>query len=648
MRPGSRVSLRAKIVLILAAIVAVYAAVDHVVQRTLVFKSFVQLEEQAARADLKRVLSAIDGERDHLARTCKAAASSEETYRFAAEGNAHALETSILPQAFRGDDLSLLFVCDPRGRVVWGGARDLRRPGKPEIALRDFPARQLSPVHPLMPAPGRPRASGLLLTEIGPMLVASEPITGSDAEAEPRGVLILGKPLDAPLVERLARQSGVPFAVWPIDSSSLPPDLEAVRDEVAAAATLTPELQVPVLRPVDEERLAAFGGISDVRDQPILLTRAEVSRDITGSGARAVRYALTSTIAAGVLLLLVLLNLLQRAVLTPIGALTRHATEISSSEDFTRRIGSDRTDEIGVLAREFDGLIGRIEQSRADLVKAARAAGMSEIATGVLHNVGNVLNSVNVSANLVAERVRGSASNDLAKVVKVLEPHADDLPGFLARDPKGRALLPLLKSIAGELEAERARVQKEIKSMCDGIEHVKELVQAQQGYAGRSGVTEVVSIAEQVDAALSFTGQALQGGGHIEVVREYDPLPACRIDRHRLMEILVNLIQNARQATQEAGRDPRIVLRVRALGHARVRIEVQDNGVGIPPENLARIFTHGFTTKKTGHGFGLHSSANAAREMGASLSATSDGPGHGATFALDLTIATPAKAGAAA
>ncbi len=634
-------SLRAKILLILASIFVFYAAIDHLVQRTLVFDSFIELEEAAARADAARAVHAIEGEIGHLVRNAAATASSEETYRFAAEGDERNLEDSILPRAFRGDDLSLLYVCDARGRVVWGRALDLRTPERREVSLRDFPALQLAPTHALMPSPIHERASGIFMTEIGPMLVASEPITGARAGATSRGTLILGKPLDDVLVERLSKQSGVPLQVWPIEASGLPEEIAAVRDEVASSLE-------PLVRALDDERLAAYASILDVRGFPVLLARAETTREITQTGGRSVRYALTSTIAAGVLLLLVLVNLLQRAVLTPIAALTEHATAIGRSEDFTRRIGSDRKDEIGILSREFDGLIGRVEQSRADLVKAARAAGMSEIATGVLHNVGNVLNSVNVSANLVAERVRGSATNDLSKVVKVLEPHADDLPEFLAHDPKGRALLPLLRSIATELEAERGRVQSEVKSMCAGIEHVKELVQAQQGYAGRSGVTEVVSIADQFDAAIDFTGRALQGRTAIEVVREYDPLPSCRIDRHRLMEILVNLIQNARQATQEAGVSPRLTLRIRDLGEGLVRLEVEDNGVGIPPENVARVFTHGFTTKKTGHGFGLHSSANAAREMGGNLTATSAGTGRGATFALDLAIELPATAGVSA
>jgi signal transduction histidine kinase len=94
----------------------------------------------------------------------------------------------------------------------------------------------------------------------------------------------------------------------------------------------------------------------------------------------------------------------------------------------------------------------------------------------------------------------------------------------------------------------------------------------------------------------------------------------------------------------EEGAPRRMVIRIAPAGTDRTRITVTDNGVGIPPENMARIFNHGFTTKKDGHGFGLHSGANAAKEMGGSLTAHSDGPGKGATFTLELPTAESRKA----
>ncbi len=631
-------SLRAKIALILSAVVVTYAVIDSGVQRVLIYDSFVDLEAQQARDDLGRALRTVQGEIAHLESDCMGSAASEETYKFAIEGDARSVEESILPQNFRARDLTLLYVCDVRGRVVWGRVRDPDT--RAELRLRDFPAQELAATHPLMPRPEQPHVSGILMTEIGPLLVSAQPITGSHLENPSRGTLILGRRLDKRLVSRLGNQCGVQFTLWPSDSPQLPDDVAASRDEITAS------LQ-PVVLPLSETSLVAMTALPDVRGLPALIARAEIAREITLSGQRAVRYALTSTAAAGVLMMLVLVILLQRAVLKPIGALTRHAVEIGSSEDFTRRIGLSRPDEIGILAEEFDGLIERVEQSRSALVKAARAAGMSEIATGVLHNVGNVLNSVNVSATLVAQRAQGTGIHDLRKVVQALEPHAADLPGFLARDSKGSHLLPLLRSIAEELESERDGMRTEINAMCAGIDHVKELVQAQQGFAGRSGVLEYASISDQVEAALAFTGQALQDHTEIRIVREYDRLPSCQIDRHRLMEILVNLIQNARQALQKGAAEPCITLRIRALDGDRVSIQVADNGVGIAEENLARVFTHGFTTKEKGHGFGLHASANAAREMGGQLIAASDGPGLGATFTLELPMPVAAPVGAA-
>ena len=123
------------------------------------------------------------------------------------------------------------------------------------------------------------------------------------------------------------------------------------------------------------------------------------------------------------------------------------------------------------------------------------------------------------------------------------------------------------------------------------------------------------------------------------VERRFSPAPLARVDKHKVLQILINLLRNAKYALDDANRpDKRITISIEPAGE-QVRIAVADNGIGIAPENLARIFGHGFTTRQDGHGFGLHSGANAATEMGASLSVQSAGLGHGATFTLDLPVA---------
>lgn len=624
-------SLRSKILVILSVVVLLYAAVDHVLQRALVFKSFVRLEEAQAERDLKRVFDAIDAEIEHLRRDCVASATSDEMYRFVNEGDREALERNVLPAAAKGQSLTLALVCDLRGKFVLRRIVDARGV---DVPLRDVPDLAIGASSGLLclpEVPLRERSSGIFLTEKGPILVSSELIRGSRPDASPRGTLVLGRALDAALVSRIVEQTGVSFGVWPADSAELPSDARSLVDELSATEN-------PLFVARDDDHAWVYRARYDVaRTQPLVI-RADVERNITASGATAVRYALVSTVAAGILLMLVLLNLLQRTVLEPLDVLKRHALEIGRSEDFTRRIGSDRQDEVGVLAREFDGMIERVERSRAEVVKTARAAGMSEIATGVLHNVGNVLNSVNVSATLVAQRADSAAAADLQRVVEVLRPHAADPGRFFADDPRAKHLVPLLESIATELASEREKNARDLRTLREGIDHIKELVHAQQSWAGRSGVLEVVSIAEQIESAITFTAQALGVSDSVQFVSELEKLEPCRIDRHRLTEILVNLIQNSIQAIADAGGRGKVLLRLVAVGADRARIEVIDDGVGIPRENLARVFTHGFTTKPGGHGFGLHASANAATEMGGKLTAHSEGPSQGARFVLEFPV----------
>lgn len=280
-----------------------------------------------------------------------------------------------------------------------------------------------------------------------------------------------------------------------------------------------------------------------------------------------------------------------------------------------------------------------IAQSQARLIEVSRLAGMAEVATGVLHNVGNVLNSVNVSATVVGDRLRQSRISGLQRAVRLLEQHAGNLGKFFTEDPKGKLLPDYLGKLYWQLDNERNELVGELAGLTKNLGHIKEIVAMQQTYAKVDGLTEAVSPAVLLEDALRLNEESLVRNS-VTVDRDYDATaPTVTVDKHKVLEILVNLITNARHAVCDAARpDRKIRVRVAQTCNRRVSVEVQDNGVGIPQENLVRIFQHGFTTKKNGHGFGLHSGALAARQMGGSLTVNSEGPGQGATFKLELPI----------
>ncbi len=273
------------------------------------------------------------------------------------------------------------------------------------------------------------------------------------------------------------------------------------------------------------------------------------------------------------------------------------------------------------------------------LLEATRKAGMAEVAAGVLHNVGNVLNSVNVAACLVADRLRGSEADGVAKAGGLLQEHREDLGGYLANDERGKRLPEYLIEAAKALGAEQTLMLKELEAVTKGIEHVKHIVHLQQEHAGSPVVEEVVNPVDLIETALRLQTDSL-ARHEVTVERRYQPVPEVLADKHLVLQVLVNLIANAKQALRGApAGSKKLVMGVRMENRAGAPVlcfEVSDNGVGIAPDCIGRIFAQGFTTKRDGHGIGLHSAANAAAQMGGSLSVRSDGLGSGARFELAI------------
>jgi signal transduction histidine kinase len=299
----------------------------------------------------------------------------------------------------------------------------------------------------------------------------------------------------------------------------------------------------------------------------------------------------------------------------------RAEAELSRYKDHLEELVNERT-------RELEDAQGR-------LVELSRRAGMAEIASGVLHNVGNVMNSVNVGASVAREAVTALPVEGLTRAVGLLDENADRLAEYLTADTVGRKLPDYLRKLGDALAEEKHRILRNIDQVSEHLEHMKKIIAAQQSYAKVNGVTEVCSLEEIAESALAINQAALRSA-KIEVVRSYEKLPAVLADRHQIMQILVNLVSNGKHALEEVERPDRQLFVSIAKVDGGIRIEVRDNGAGIASENLPRIFTHGFTTKKTGHGFGLHNCANAAQQMDGSLTVHSEGRGKGASFVLRL------------
>ncbi|MBB3210075.1 signal transduction histidine kinase [Rhodopirellula rubra] len=307
---------------------------------------------------------------------------------------------------------------------------------------------------------------------------------------------------------------------------------------------------------------------------------------------------------------------------------------------------SELQDARALLAEEFDRhKETQLEREKlfSDLASASRHAGMAEVATGVLHNVGNVLNSVNISCEMLGKVLRNSRTQSLAKLSNLLNEHRDDLPSFVASEPAGKMLPDFMSKLSDAATAERDTLDSEVTSLRDSIEHIKQIIATQQSYASSSCILEPIRMELLLKDAIKINESSLQRHD-VNLDFETEDTPEIMSDKHQLLQILVNLIKNASQAVQQGGAansDQRVRISLQLADEDNISVKIADNGIGIPDDVMQKLFTHGFTTKPDGHGFGLHSAALSIKELGGTLTAESDGVNQGATFILTIPTRHP-------
>lgn len=271
------------------------------------------------------------------------------------------------------------------------------------------------------------------------------------------------------------------------------------------------------------------------------------------------------------------------------------------------------------------------------LLETARAAGMAEIAINVLHNIGNVINSVNIANQDNYMLLKRSKISSLIKTNELINENCAHIGDYLSQDPKGRKIPYLLDKLAGVLNKENQMLLENTDRMMQSIGIIGNIISTQQKYARSNLFNEEFNLKSVIEESLHI--QSISLNKHlIKVTTDFKPVPSISGDKSKLHQILTNLLVNAKYALLNNTIDNRFVDIKLFCEQDSIVLDIKDNGEGISRKLLTSIFQHGFTTKKNGHGFGLHSCANLIGEMGGSIEANSDGPRKGACFTIKLPV----------
>jgi signal transduction histidine kinase/DNA-binding LacI/PurR family transcriptional regulator len=288
-----------------------------------------------------------------------------------------------------------------------------------------------------------------------------------------------------------------------------------------------------------------------------------------------------------------------------------------------------------VLVEKLENTNRELISTQQELVAKAHKTGMADIATGTLHNIGNVLNSINTSIFMMKDIIQDSPLDDFQRANELLENHMKDLANFITNDPRGKKLLQFYLKLETPFNDLQSLIYNHLNRLMDRINLVNEIIIAQQNYAGARPISEELDLAEVIDDALKIQLASLEKYA-IKIVKNYRSFPKTVVQRTKLLYILMNLFNNARDAMRDIPENQKTLTLTLDEDEESVYLQVSDTGQGIPPEIVKNIFVFGFTTKQEGHGFGLHSCANYMTEMGGRIWAESPGEGQGATFILQF------------
>lgn len=654
-------SLRWKVVLLLCGVFVLLMGMIRLIDDTIIFPSFVRLERDEATTNMSRCVRALRSELDHLDALCADWVAGDDVRQIFSSREVAAREDHSAFDVMQGGDLAVLLVFDVDGGPVWGAFRD---PGTGESF---DPAELVGALPPAMRCAGHaggeagPRDAAVRgVVRVGSrvvMLASRQLRVGAaenadsmlgDSAAEVSGTVAMGRLVDDRCRQRLIAQTHVVLELMPLPSAVAGAAAAGSAGSVSAPRRV---IDIPgqdghvFIDESDPWQLAVYYPYADVTGQPALMLKATVPREITAAGAQARDFVLSSLVSLLVIILVLVWMQLEFMVVRPVKHLRDHAVRVGQEADLEARINMSRIDEIGDLCGAFNQMTSSLADYRRRSVATAHRTGMSDVAVNILHNVGNVLNSVSVSTDLLSAAVQQSRVGGLTRAAELIREHQDDLAGFFNADARGRKLPEYLVRLAELLGDEQQGLVTELQSLQTKVQHIREVIASQQALAQGPQLATIERLDALIREAVEIHAPLLRSGG-IMVELDLADLPPAPTHRPKLVQILENLIKNAAEAILEQdGPERRIQVTTRAAADGTTAtIEIQDTGVGVASADLARIFRSGFTTKPNGHGYGLHYCANAVRELGGEIRVTSPGRGQGATLVLVLPLAGTLRA----
>ncbi len=622
-------SLKNKIITLLFCVFGAYAIVEYFVQHFVLLPAFVQLERTAASNNTERALQALEREVELLIPTAIDWASWDDTYQFMVNRNAEYIESNLSLNTLEALKVNLIGLYNLEGKQLWGMARDQEI--EDEMALGELSKETLNPANPLLgDSRTKDTVAGLYRTPAGIFVIVSRPVLTSNNEGPSHGSFLIGRLLNKAAIDRLGTQARVRLSVEPLTIARNSESIAVNSNRIISHTPITFLEGDTITRSTTD--------VQDVTGTPILRIHVDTPRTIVAQGRTTLKYASLSLVIAGTVVLMVLLMFLRRTVFAPISLLTRHAIAVGTHGDLNVRLQMKRKDEIGALAQEFDTMVERLAETRQRLLDQSYKSGIAEMASGALHNIGNAITPIGVKLTNLRRELKQAPVTEMAMANAELADPAT--PADRKAD-----LIQFSEMAGGELASLVARTADDLETIRSQVDLVQMILADQQRFSRAERTMESVMLHRLVEETAHLLPEELRTIMRIDIDQGVAKLGRVKTARIALQQIISNLFINAAESIDASGQKGKTG-RIRVYSVATdtdqqdmAHICFEDNGMGIPPEQLPHLFERGFSTKSRGSGIGLHWCANTISAMGGRIYAESPGTGQGACLHLLLPLA---------
>lgn len=604
--------LRTQIIFILLGVFVALAAASGIVQSLVTLPSYAHLERRLAHEDGDRCVAAIERELEALDKFGLEWSMWDDAYDWALNPVAGFIERNVTDEYFQQANAPVFLYCDAAGKVLYSSVRDPETglPEHSEVFSRDSFAGDTM----LFVNAEAPEFRGMLLTDRGPAIICSRPVVPTANNKPSAGRFIAARYLSGSGLDSLRAQVGIDFVLKPGEARSNADVVELPGGE-----------ELEVIKP-----------LRTLNPANTLAIVATLPRSVMTEGRATVRRSALTMFGSAAAITLCLVVAMQCRVVNRVGRLHRHAASLARTGDLSSRVEVEGSDEIASLANEFNQMLSRLEESQRSMADLSRRAGMAEVASGVLHNVGNAMNSVVVSMGTIRTSLATSKVSSLQKAATLLASQPDPA-AFITADPRGTQIPAFLTKVSDAIANEHAQLATEFDRLDHAVRHIGEIVREQQDVARAPDVAESVQLDRVIMGAADLVRPSFDRHSVTLTIGDLPDVRAC-FYRARLQQVLVNLLTNAGQAVRHLLPIQRQVSVSAELDGDRIVISVTDQGQGFAPEEREKFFRQGYTTRQDGHGVGLHYCAVTMSQLKGSIEAHSAGPGLGATFRITFPI----------